>query len=564
MKAYRARLCRTAGFLFALAFAFVVSPRTAADSPEHRLLRQAPVIAGSAITDPAVRLQLASTSNDYPVTPGDIYRLTYLRAGEPTVTEVIVENDYRVNLTLFGRVDATGLSFIALKQRIQQIVEAAIPRSVPSVTIVSAGIFQVRITGQIEQSRSISAWGMTRLSDAVREQLTPYSSIRSIAVVNAAGRRSEYDLFRAIELGDLSQDPYLRPGDSVIVSRAVRVIYIGGEVNRNGRYELTENDSVPEVLEYARGATRVADLTRVRIRRTVDRTVRTYTRDFSPDSARFAFLDGDIVSVPSRVLSQPIVYVEGPLHYAPEGAPAEEVRETRLVIPFDHGDTLYTVLVRLREQVSPLADLTPAKLMRDGRQVRLRADLERLLYDYSPENDIEIRPFDRIVLPPRPDPSEPAPSARPPEPVFDISEEEWDEPVPSWEPMPLDPVPLPPLRVAPRPEPLPEPEPEPEPFVLITGAVNRAGHYPVLRGADARAHIRQAGGINRELNTNGDYRIFDAKGNPKPLNAPVEDGDHIEVLRNSFVYNFNRYFPIVVTGVGFLATIVATLSLFAL
>jgi len=172
---------------------------------------------------------------------------------------------------------------------------------------------------------------------------------------------------------------------------------------------------------------------------------------------------------------------------------------------------LHGVLTQMQTGISPLADLSRAQVLRGGEPLPLAVTLEQLLYDFDPEYDIELQPFDRIVIPR--DPNTP---------------------------------------------------PDGEPSVLITGGVNAPGRYPVLVGMDAYTHIRLAGGFDRELNSSERYRVYDAAGNLKPDDAPIDAGDHIEVARNSFVYNFNRYFPIIATGVGFIATIVATLTLFGL
>lgn len=44
-------------------------------------------------------LLLSLSTDDYPVTPGDIYRLTYIPADVPISLDVVVESDFTVNLS---------------------------------------------------------------------------------------------------------------------------------------------------------------------------------------------------------------------------------------------------------------------------------------------------------------------------------------------------------------------------------------------------------------------------------------------------------------------------------
>ena len=478
---------------------------------ERQQLQLPPVVEGETVVDAGQRLALATADSQYPVTPGDVYRITYLRAGEIVTSEITVDNDYRINLSLFGTIDAANMTFAELKPRIQQIVESAIPRSLPSLSLLSVGIFQVRITGQVTQSRVVTAWGLSQLSDVVRDMMAPYSSIRNVTIVRRDGRSESYDLFLALNLGEEDQDPFVRPGDTIQIQRAQRVVFLGGEVNQAGRIELAPNESVPQIMRYARGPTADADLSRARITRHEDQSVRTYFVDLSEEGSDFPLNDGDVIVIPSQLTERPVVYIEGQLT-APGDDDEIQVAApgyNRLAVPIGIGETLYGVLDRMRGGISPRADLTRAQLIRSGQPLQLPTTIEQLFYNYRAQDDVALQPLDRIVLPR--DPSAP---------------------------------------------------PDGEPSVLITGGVNAPGQYPVLAGMDAYTHIRLAGGFNRELNSGQQFHVYDFHGVRKAADAPIAAGDHIEVLRNNFVYNFNRHFPIIATGVGFLATIVATLTLF--
>ncbi len=59
------------------------------------------------------RLQLAISSEDYPVTPGDVYRLTYRQADTPVTTDFLVESNYTINMKVFGTLNAAGMTFAA-------------------------------------------------------------------------------------------------------------------------------------------------------------------------------------------------------------------------------------------------------------------------------------------------------------------------------------------------------------------------------------------------------------------------------------------------------------------
>ena len=139
------------------------------------------------------RTLLAITNQDYAVTPGDVYTLTYNRDLATVTQYLIVEADFKVNLSLFGIEDVKNLTFLEFKKLVEDKVLTAYPKSLPHLTIRSTGIFEVFIKGEVKSAGFKLAWGLSRLSEIVSESLTPYSSIRNIQVTSSSGRTRYYD-----------------------------------------------------------------------------------------------------------------------------------------------------------------------------------------------------------------------------------------------------------------------------------------------------------------------------------------------------------------------------------
>ena len=203
-----------------------------------------------AIPEATERAKIAMATVDYPVTPGDVYLLSYLLGSQTQSLQVIVDGDGTVNLGFLGKLSTSGMTFRSFKTLIENKVEAAYPKSSPSLIIISTGIFPVPINGQVQTSSVVTVWGLTRLSAVVNTGLTPYSSLRDVQIASLDGKVSTYDLFKAGREGDLSQDPYMRPGDVVTVKRADRVVKLEGEVLRPGTYQLLEGEGIRELISY--------------------------------------------------------------------------------------------------------------------------------------------------------------------------------------------------------------------------------------------------------------------------------------------------------------------------
>ena len=349
------------------------------------------------------RLQLAVSNENYPVTPGDIYRLSFSAAGTPVSNQVIVESDYSINLGIFGEIDARGINFPELKKQIERLILEGYPRSLPSLSLISIGTFQVPVVGEIPRTRYVTAWGLSRLSEIVNDVIGRHSSLRDVRVISRNGTWREFDLWMANYKGDLTQNPYVRPGDRVEISRVEKEIRINGEVYRPGRYQLQSGESLQDVEFFSGGFTPLADLNRITVERYSGEEAELIVLDYDEYNTTFEFEDRDIVTVPSKR--------------------SEDLQVTVVGAVFNPGR-----------------------------------------YEYTP----------------------------------------------------------------------------PEKFMY---------------------YVNQAGGIDFERNSDNEVTIVDRYGNSRSPDLPVMPGDTVTVLNNDFVYNFNRYFPVVTTGFAFILTIIEIVNL---
>jgi protein involved in polysaccharide export with SLBB domain len=346
---------------------------------------------------PEVRALLAMTTADYPVTPGDMYTLSFLKATEMASQPLVVENDYRVNLGVFGILNAKGQTFIDFKRRVEDIVSRGYPGSSPQLLIRSTGVFQVMLTGEVVNAALVQAWALTRLSAVYDDNKTVFASERNVRVRSADGQSRQYDLFKARRDGELSQDPYLKPGDTVILSKADRRISIGGEVKRPGTYQLLPGENLRALVDrYAEGflPSAMPEHTTITRRPTSERP-QGEARIVDASRADFPMSEGDTVSIAAREQFLPVVYVEGAITMG-EDLAAQHGTDRYTFRP---GLRLSQVVRSVAARIQPNADLKRAFVARKGAADSIPVNLERLLYAYTQADDMLLEAEDRIVIP---------------------------------------------------------------------------------------------------------------------------------------------------------------------
>ena len=607
------------------------------------------------------RLQLAIANPDYPVTPGDVYELSFLQGVELVTTQVVVESNYRLNLGIFGEVNGRDKTFAQLKPEVEEVIANAYPRGLPSLNITAIGLFRVTLAGAIPRTTRVTAWGLSRVTDLIGGNTGSFTSLRDVQIRSADGSTETYDVFRAIHTGDESQDPLLRPGDTVVFRRRGKTVTVEGQVYEPETYELLEDEGLDELEEFFQGFRPRADTTRLVVERQTGDAVRQLPIGSPREARTFRFQDGDVLIVPARVVPRPVVYLEGAVDIEYQVEPQEDADSAlpvynRITVPLTAGDTLYSLLIDVQERISPFADIERGYVIRQDSELPMRINMRQVLYRESEYTALELAPFDRIVIPldqpfvlvtgdvtrPGRYPYNPFESYtyylglagigsellgdvadvvqvldREGDPVdtdatilpgYTVSVPEVEErlvvvsgevPDPGaytfvraegiayyarlaglganllaearerieiydaeGDRVPRDRAIGPDFTIhVPAREEEPEPEPEPEPeFVLVTGAVNAPGVYEIAPEGTARYYLLQAGGVNTEVSDDGAYTIVGINGEPRPDDAVIRPGDTIEVERNGFVYNFNRYFPVITTGLGFITTIIAIVN----
>ena len=99
-------------------------------------------------------------------------------------------------------------------------------------------------------------------------------------------------------------------------------------------------------------------------------------------------------------------------------------------------------------------------------------------------------------------------------------------------------------------------------LISVSGAVYDPGSYPFIPGKGYSYYVGLAGGIDPERNNFDRVKITDSDGKARSRDESIEPGDKIFVRTNKFVYNFNRYFPLLTAGVAFTASVLNLIALF--
>ena len=219
----------------------------------------------------------------------------------------------------------------------------------------------------------------------MKEVATEYTSFRSVQVESADGKRVTHDLFLAQRYGDMSQDPFLRPGDTVILQRYDRKVTISGAVERPG--------------EYAISVLRLINLENTSIK-SGEYIYLDFNMVFRNNRFDYDLCDYDAVSIASVLRLKPIIFMEGAVRQVEADSAAEVVDEAasrKTVVSFTLGEDYGDIVRRVSSFFSSQSDTGKAYIIR-GSEV-LPLNIEDLIYNRIEKAGITAEPFDTVIVP---------------------------------------------------------------------------------------------------------------------------------------------------------------------
>jgi len=445
---------------------------------------------------------LARSSADYRVTPGDVYTLTYtLGTNAATITPVsytiTVDSSYRIRVSNLGIVNGAGKTFMQLKSEVEAVVINNYPLSGAQLALTQPANFKVHVKGEVAEAGEVAAWGLSRLSSLAGGALTSFASLRDVSIRSSNGQTRVYDLFKARRLGDLSQDPYLRPGDEITFNRVKRSVTINGEIERPGTYQLLDEENINELIEfYGSGFTPVADRTRLEMIRLINSVDIAGDKIFLTENDlanNYVLENFDEVTVPVITRLQPVMFVEGAVTDSEETVVASDlVPSNRLIVQFNKGDTYASLIRKNIKWFTAVSDTQNAYIIRNNEHIFI--NLNPMLYDASYRDEVFVQENDILVIPFR------------------------------------------------------------QYFVTVAGSVLRPGRFPYIPDRDWEYYIALAGGFIMERNARQSVTITDLSGKRLKKTNAITPETVITANTNHGLYYFNLYAPVIMTAFSLFTT----------
>ncbi len=452
--------------------------------------------------------QLALATEDYRVTPGDVYTLAFMAGGEVVQYSMTVDTSYKLRVANLAVLNVRNRKLVNVKRDVEAIVTKNYPLSGVQFILTMPGYFMVKVKGEVQKVTEVQAWSLTRLSEVIEDITTDYSSKRDVVIKHRDGTEEHFDLFEASRNGDMSQDPYIREGDTVIVQRKGRLVELIGEVEKEEVYELKDGENLKQLIEYyGHGYTNFANKDMIQLSRFDENQNSSIFYLTDKDvQADFQLKDYDSVTISSINDLMPVIFIEGAIINADKKGTTDDTddvddaKATEKITMQFIPDTNYTYFIRAnRELFNTVADLENAYVLREGSSIPM--DISKILYNKDYFVDEKLLPHDKLIIPFR------------------------------------------------------------QYFVSVAGAVAKPGRYPYIPNRDYLYYVNLAGGFLEDRNNRQAVIITDYTGKRQQKKDFIQPEYSVFAKSNSFTYYFGKYSTIITTCLTIVSTSLAVYSI---
>lgn len=247
-----------------------------------------------------VKSQTGAVPEDYAISTGDELQVTTYNTngGQPTIQSVPVMNTGDAYLEGLGAVDLSGMTRTQAESTIDQRYRQTFPSMRTRVTFAKIPQINVNILGEAAAPGSYQMNPGSTVLDALLWARGPSlsGSYRKVQLHRGGTVIATYDIYNVLVHGKTAATR-LRNGDRLFIPLMGPEVAILGEVKRPGRFELSNETTLADVLRLAGDVSAEGYSPVLKVNRSADNLSREVIDVPLADAKKFLVRNGDVISV---------------------------------------------------------------------------------------------------------------------------------------------------------------------------------------------------------------------------------------------------------------------------
>ena len=234
----------------------------------------------------------------YMLDVGDILQIQLVGQND-YIEDFLVSSDGSINLPDIGKIVVAGLSLNDTSELIKSKVNSAFIGTEAFITLSEIRDVNILVTGNAQNPGIYTLTGNSNILHAIFAAggISEFGSLREINLLRDNITIESLDIYDLLIEGQYNLNKRLRSGDVIFIEARKNIVTIDGAINRPAKYEVLENQKLINIIEYANGINRNADLENISLQRLVDGSLKTIP---VPNESYFEAIkveDGDSINI---------------------------------------------------------------------------------------------------------------------------------------------------------------------------------------------------------------------------------------------------------------------------
>jgi protein involved in polysaccharide export with SLBB domain len=234
----------------------------------------------------------------YMLDVGDILQIQLVGQND-YIEDFLVSSDGSINLPDIGKIVVAGLSLNDTSELIKSKVNSAFIGTEAFITLSEIRDVNILVTGNAQNPGIYTLTGNSNILHAIFAAggISEFGSLREINLLRDNIIIESLDIYDLLIEGQYNLNKRLRSGDVIFIEARKNIVTIDGAINRPAKYEVLENQKLINIIEYANGINRNADLENISLQRLVDGSLKTIP---VPNESYFEAIkveDGDSINI---------------------------------------------------------------------------------------------------------------------------------------------------------------------------------------------------------------------------------------------------------------------------
>lgn len=213
--------------------------------------------------------------------------------------ELFVNGDGSINLPDVGKIVIAGLSLTEASSLIKSKVKSSFIGTEAFISLARVRDVNILVTGNAKNPGIYTLTGNSNILHAlsIAGGVSEFGSFREINLIRANNIIETLDVYDLLIDGKYNLNKRLRSGDIVFVTPRKNIISIDGAVKRPAKYEVSDNQFLSDVLRYANGIKKTADLENISLERILDGGLKTIPIESQKQFGSINPMDGDLIYI---------------------------------------------------------------------------------------------------------------------------------------------------------------------------------------------------------------------------------------------------------------------------